>query len=336
MTKKYRRRMIVLGLVFLTVLPASFFLGRYSVSAGSLLRILSAPFHPAGLEGVTTEFSVIFRIRLPRVAAAALVGAALSTAGAAYQGMFRNPMVSPDILGASSGAGFGAALGIFLSFGYLGVTVSAFLFGLGAVLLAYSVSRFSRLEGTLSLVLAGVMISSLFTACTSFIKLIADAQDQLPAITYWLMGSLASAKLEDLPFVAAPVVIGLVPLFLLRWRVNVLTTEDDEAQSLGINTGRLRLTVIVCATMMTAASVAVSGMIAWVGLVIPHFCRLMFGFDYRRLIPASILMGAAFLVVVDNVARVAATSEIPLGILTSFIGAPVFVYLILTGGEARA
>jgi iron complex transport system permease protein len=245
-------------------------------------------------------------------------------------------MVSPDILGASSGAGFGAALGIWLSFGYLGVTLSAFLFGLGAVLLSYSVSSFSRLEGTLSLVLAGVMISSLFTACTSFIKLIADAQEQLPAITYWLMGSLASAKLEDLPFLAAPVVIGLVPLFLLRWRVNVLTTEDDEAQSLGINTGRLRLIVIVCATMMTAASVAVSGMIAWVGLVIPHFCRLMFGFDYRRLIPASVLMGAAFLVVVDNVARVATTSEIPLGILTSFIGAPVFVYLILTGGEARA
>jgi iron complex transport system permease protein len=336
MMKKYRRRMIVLGFVFLTVVPASFFIGRYSVSAGSLLRILSAPFHSAGLEGVTTEFSVIFRIRLPRVAAAALVGAGLSTAGAAYQGMFRNPMVSPDILGASSGAGIGAALGILLSFGYFGVTVSAFVFGLGAVLLSYSISRFSRLEGTLSLVLAGVMISSLFTACTSFVKLVADAQDQLPAITYWLMGSLASAKLEDLPFLAAPVVIGLVPLFLLRWRVNVLTTEDDEAQSLGINTGRLRLTVIVCATMMTAASVAVSGMIAWVGLVIPHFCRLMFGFDYRRLIPASVLMGAAFLVVVDNVARVATTSEIPLGILTSFIGAPVFVYLILTGGEARA
>jgi iron complex transport system permease protein len=318
------------------VLPASFFLGRYSVDAGSLLRILSAPFHPSGLEGVTTEFSVIFHIRLPRVVAAALVGAGLSVSGAAYQGIFRNPMVSPDILGASTGAGLGAALGILLSFSYFGITLSAFLSGLAAVLLSYSVSRFSRLEGTLSLVLAGVMISSLFTACTSFIKLIADTDNQLPAITYWLMGSLTSVKLDDLPFVAAPVVAGLIPLFLLRWRVNILTTEDDEAKSLGINTGRLRLTVVVCATLITAASVAVSGMIGWVGLVIPHFCRLIFGFDYRRLIPASALMGAAFLTLVDNVARTAVTSEIPLGILTSFIGAPVFVYLILTGGEARA
>ncbi|MDR1573167.1 MAG: iron ABC transporter permease [Clostridiales Family XIII bacterium] len=330
------RRYLALSLVFAAVFVASFFLGRYAVSAESLLRILTAPFNAAGLEGVTTEFAVIFRIRLPRVIAAALIGAALATAGAAYQGMFRNPMVSPDILGASTGAGFGAALGILLSFGYFGITASAFLFGLGAVSLSYAVSRVSRLDETLSLVLAGVMISSLFSACTSFVKLVADTEDQLPAITYWLMGSLASVKLEDLPFAAIPIALGYVPLFLLRWRINILTAEEDEARSLGLDVGRMRFIVIVCATLMTAASVAISGMIGWVGLVIPHFCRLIFGYDYHRLIPVSALMGASFLTVVDNVARIAATSEIPLGILTSFVGAPLFVYLILTGGVARA
>lgn len=340
---KYSRRFAILAGAFVVVFFGSFLLGRYSVAPGDLLRILWARLvHWLSFRSVTLpqtwtdmEESVVLNIRMPRVVTAALVGAALSTAGAAYQGMFRNPMVSPDLLGASTGAGFGAALAILLSLGYFGITITAFVFGMAAVLLAYAFSRFSRLNATLGMVLAGVMISSLFSSCTSFVKLVADTQEQLPAITYWLMGSLSSVKKADAVFAAVPIIVGLVPLVLLRWRINLLTISEAEARSLGINTRRLRLVVILCATLITSASVAVSGMIGWVGLVIPHFCRMMFGYDYRRIIPASILMGSTFLMLVDDVARIVAASEIPLGILTSFVGAPVFIYLILEGGADR-
>lgn len=339
----YGRRFLFLGLGFILVFLGSFLLGRYAVSMSTTLRILSSrlleklSFGVLDMAGSWTELeeAVVLNIRLPRILCAALVGAALSAAGASYQGMFRNPMVSPDLMGASTGAGFGASLAILLGMSYFGIMVTAFCFGLGAVLLAWLVSRFSRLNATLALVLAGVMISSLFSACTSFVKLVADTQEQLPAITYWLMGSLSSVKGKDTAFAAIPILLGLIPLLLLRWRMNLLTVSEAEARSMGLNTGRLRLAVILCATLVTAASVAVSGMIGWVGLVIPHFCRMLFGYDYRRLVPASILMGGAFLMLVDDIARVITTSELPLGILTSFIGAPVFLYLIVQGGAER-
>ncbi len=344
-SRRYRRRFWILGLAFAAVFFASFLLGRYAVAPGTLFRVLShaclAPVRKLfGLKAAAqtwtgTEQAVIMNIRLPRVALAAVVGAALSAAGASYQGMFRNPMVSPDILGASNGAGFGAALGILLSFGYFGITVSAFLFGIGAVALAWLVSRVSRMNATLSMVLAGIVVGSLFSAGTSFVKLVADTNDQLPAITYWLMGSLASTKKRDLLFALIPVILGTAPLILLRWKINFLTLGEEEAKSLGINTTRLRLVIVICATLITAASVAVSGLIGWIGLVIPHFARMLFGHDYKRLLPASMLLGAAFLVVVDNIARLAAASEIPLGILTSFVGAPVFVWLMVRGGADR-
>jgi len=343
METKYRRRFWALGVAFCAVFFGSFVIGRYGVPLGTVVRIFAArlvelvSFGALQPQGTWTgaEASVVLNIRLPRVLCAALVGAALSAAGAAYQGMFRNPMVSPDLLGASTGAGFGAALAILLSLGYFGITLAAFAFGIAAVLLACLVSRFSRLSSTLSMVLAGVMISSLFSSCTSFVKLVADTEQQLPAITYWLMGSLSSAKTADVLFAAVPIVAGLVPLLLLRWRINLLTISEAEARSLGINTRRLRTVVILCATLITAASVSVSGMIGWVGLVIPHFCRMMFGYDYRRIMPAGVLMGSTFLMVVDDIARIVSTSEIPLGILTSFVGAPVFIYLILEGGADR-
>lgn len=339
----FRVKFTLLAAAFIVVFLSSFMLGRYSVGFPDLIKILTDRIlqlfglilgQPLGLEQTWSDASeaVTINVRLPRVIAAAVIGAALSTAGASYQGMFRNPMVSPDILGASTGAGFGAALAILLGFNYIGITVSSFAFGLGAVFLAYSISRASRLNTTLSMVLAGIMVSSLFTAGTSFIKLIADTENQLPAITYWLMGSLTSIKGGDTLFVSVLVIAGLIPLFLLKWRINLLTVSEDEAKSLGINTSRLRFIVIVCATLMTAAAVSVSGMIGWVGLVIPHFCRLIFGYDYRRLIPSSILLGGAFMIVVDDLARTVTTSEIPLGVLTAFVGAPVFVWLILRGG----
>ncbi len=334
-TKKFKIKFTRLVVIFIVVFFGSFMLGRYPVSPPELMKIILSGIIDIPQSWPDAAENVIFQIRLPRVLAAAIIGAALSIAGVSYQGMFQNPMVSPDILGASSGAGFGAALAILLGAGYMGISVAAFLFGLAAVMLAYGISRVSRINATLAMILAGMMIGSLFTSCTSFVKLVADTEQTLPAITYWLMGSLVSIKPQDVAFAIVPIIAGSVPLFLLKWRMNLLTVGEEEAQAMGINTRALRLVVIVCATLLTASSVAISGMIGWVGLVIPHFCRMIFGYDYRKIIPASALFGATFLMVVDNIARLATTAEIPLGILTSFVGAPIFVYLILKGGTSR-
>lgn len=334
-TKKFKIKFTILVVIFIVVFFGSFMLGRYPVSPPELMKIILSRIIDIPQSWPDAAENVIFQIRLPRVLAAAIIGAALSIAGVSYQGMFQNPMVSPDILGASSGAGFGAALAILLGAGYMGISVAAFLFGLAAVMLAYGISRVSRINATLAMILAGMMIGSLFTSCTSFVKLVADTEQTLPAITYWLMGSLVSIKPQDVAFAIVPIIAGSVPLFLLKWRMNLLTVGEEEAQAMGINTRALRLVVIVCATLLTASSVAISGMIGWVGLVIPHFCRMIFGYDYRKIIPASALFGATFLMVVDNIARLATTAEIPLGILTSFVGAPIFVYLILKGGTSR-
>lgn len=333
--KRYARRFAVLGAVFLAVLLGSLLLGRYALSPGQLLHMLWTKVTGGAADWPLSDDKVVFAVRLPRVAAAALVGAALAVSGAAYQGMFRNPMVSPDILGASTGAGFGAAVAILLGAGYFGISAAAFCCGLLAVAAAWLVSRLSRTNQTVALILAGMMISSLFSAGTSFVKLVADTQQQLPAITYWLMGSLSSIKDKDVLFLSIPVALGMIPLLVLRWRMNLLTLGEEEAQSMGVNTRRLRGAVIVCATLLNSASVAVSGMIGWVGLVIPHFCRMLFGYDYRRLIPAGALFGAAFLLAVDDIARLVTTGELPLGILTAFVGAPLFLYLIATGGGRR-
>lgn len=333
--KRYARRFAVLGAVFLAVLLGSLLVGRYALSPGQLVHMLWTWISGGAADWPISDDKVVFAVRLPRVAAAALVGAALAVSGAAYQGMFRNPMVSPDILGASTGAGFGAAVAILLGAGYFGISAAAFCCGLLAVAAAWLVSRLSKADQAVALILAGMMISSLFSAGTSFVKLVADTQQQLPAITYWLMGSLSSIKDKDVVFLAIPVALGMIPLFFLRWRMNLLTVGEEEAQSMGVNTRRLRGAVIVCATLLTSASVAVSGMIGWVGLVIPHFCRMLFGYDYRRLIPAGALFGAAFLLAVDDIARLVTTGELPLGILTAFVGAPLFLYLIATGGGRR-
>ena len=328
----YPRRFAVLGAVFAAALFGSVLLGRFSVTPKELFRLLLSRLtetEPGWRDGAE---NVVFQIRLPRVAAAALIGAALAAAGVSYQGMFRNPMVSPDILGASTGAGFGAALAILLGAGYFGISASAFVFGLLAVAAAYAVSCMSRTNQTIALILAGMMVSSLFSAGTSYLKLVADTQQQLPAITYWLMGSLSSIKPRDVLFLVIPVTLGLVPLLILSWRMNLLTLGEEEARSMGVNTRLLRFTVILCATLLTATD---AGMIGWVGLVIPHFCRMLFGYDYRRLIPAAALFGASFLIIVDDIARLATAGEIPLGILTAFVGAPIFLYLILTGGARR-
>ena len=333
-TKGTGGKMLLLAGCFVLVFFGSFMLGRYPVTPLELIRILVNKITPAF--SVTWEAAaetVVWQIRLPRVAAAGLIGAALSLSGLSYQGMFSNPMVSPDLLGASSGAGFGASLGILLGLHYMGISALAFCFGLAAVALAYAIGKCSRSNRLMAILLAGMVVSALFSSAISFLKLVADTQQALPAITYWLMGSLSSTRMADVKFLLLPMLLGSVPLFALRWRMNLLTLPEDEARSMGINTRRMQFLVIFCATLLTAASVAVCGMIGWVGLVIPHFARMLFGSDFRRLIPASSLMGAGFLIVVDDVARIAATAEIPLGILTSFIGGPVFLIMMLSRRE---
>ncbi|MCG8401181.1 MAG: iron ABC transporter permease [Firmicutes bacterium] len=285
--------------------------------------------HESGLS--TTTASVISEIRIPRVTVALIVGGALAMAGAAYQGVFRNPMVSPDILGASAGAGFGASVGILLSMHTLGVQLLSFFFGLVAVGMSYSIGRAvgSRANITLVLVLAGIVISALFSAFISITKYLADPYSKLPEITFWLMGSLAAATPHDLIFVLPPVAISAVVLLLLRWRLNVLVFGDEEASALGMDTQKYRLVIIVCSTLLTASVVSISGLIGWVGLVIPHFSRLIIGPNYRYLLPASFLVGGLYLLLVDNLARNLLRVEIPLGILTAVIGAPVFIFLLL-------
>jgi iron complex transport system permease protein len=283
--------------------------------------------------GAVSSGEIVFmRVRLPRVAAAILVGAALSGAGATYQTLFRNPLVSPDILGVSTGAGLGAVLGILMSMSVLGIETLAFAGGVATVLLVYLIS--SSLRGhdrTLVLVLSGVVIGALAGACISLVKILSDPYDQLPAITFWLLGSLAGVKLADIAVTAPLVLIGVVPLIMERWKIGVLSLGDDEARSLGVDVGRLRAVVIGGATLMTAAVVAISGVIGWIGLMMPHIARMMVGPNFNRLLPASMLLGAAFLLMVDTLARSLARVETPIGILTAVLGAPFFLWLLARG-----
>ena len=329
--KKYQTRFWILAILLFLSIFASLMLGRYRLSPGEIVSLVMNRLR--GTESTGAAVNVLFEIRLPRVIVAALVGAALTVSGTTYQGMFRNPMASPDVLGASTGAGFGAALAILLGFNSFGIGLSAFCFSLVAVAAAWLIASRGRGDPVLSLVLSGMIVSALFSAGTSYTKLVADTQNQLPAITYWLMGSLSSVKKSDVLHILLPFLVGLLPLSLLRWRMNLLTVSEDEARSMGVNTRRLRFIAMLCATLLTASAVSVAGMIGWVGLALPHFCRMLFGYDYRRLIPAGAMMGATFLLITDDIARLASTGEIPLGILTAAIGAPVFLILLLTRGD---
>ena len=317
------------ALVAVTVL--AFATGRYPVAFADLLRVLWSWLGgaPHGLD--PTIDTVVLQIRGPRVIAALLVGAALAAAGAAYQNLFRNPLVSPDILGVSAGAAVGAVLGIFLSLGMMLTQSLAFAAGLATVGLVYLVARSVRgHDPLLVLVLAGVVLGSLLGACVALMKYLADPYNQLPAITFWLLGSLAAVTPQDLKFAAPLMLAGLLPLWLLRWRINVLSLDDEEAKAIGVAAGRIRLAVIVAATLMTSAAVAVAGIIGWIGLVIPHFARMLTGPDFSKLMPVSMLLGAGFLVAVDTLARTAADIELPLGVLTAFIGTPLFLWLLVT------
>ena len=271
----------------------------------------------------------MLQIRGPRVLAAVLVGAALAIAGAAFQGLFRNPLVSPDLLGASSGAALGAVLGIYFALGVFAIEACAFAGGLIAVAAVYLIGSAIRArDPILLLVLTGVVIGSLLGAGVGLVKYIADPYNQLPAMTFWLLGSLAATTASDLVPLVGPVALGSLVLVALRWRMNVLSLPDEEARALGVSTGPLRIAIITAATLVTSASVAAAGIIGWVGLVVPHIARTLVGPDFARLLPAAALLGGGFLLAIDTVARTATATEIPLGILTALVGTPFFIWLL--------
>jgi iron complex transport system permease protein len=267
-------------------------------------------------------------VRLPRVAAGLLVGAGLSISGASFQGVFRNPLVSPHILGVAAGAGFGAAMAILLFDHIILIQLLAFVGGLLAVGLTYLISRYQKMTPILMLVLSGIVVGALFSALTSFVKYIADPMNRMPAIVFWLLGSLNHVSNEDLVIVAPVFVICMALLLSVRWRINLLAMGDEDARALGVNTERLKALIIICATTLTAASVCISGIIGWIGIVIPHIGRMLVGPDHKQLLPTSMLIGAAYLTAVDLLARSLLVTEIPIGILTAIIGAPIFVYLL--------
>lgn len=276
--------------------------------------------------------TVFWNVRFPRVMAAGIVGAALAAAGATFQGLFRNPLVSPDLLGVSVGASLGAVIGIFLSLPVLLIQLAAFAGALLAVSVVYVVgAAIRRRDPVLTLVLVGIAIQALIGAGISLIKILADPYDQLPAITYWLLGSMTAITRFDVFSILPAVLIGLTPMVLLRWRVNVMTLGEEEAQTLGVDTLRMRFVLVAGATLVTAATVSVTGIIGWIGLIIPHVARMLVGPDFRKLLPASMVIGAAYLLVVDMLARSIAAIEVPLGILTAAVGAPFFLWLLISG-----
>ena len=325
----------VISIILLIFLPlilffTSFLLGRYPISPIDVINTILCPIFPQ-LEVSPTITTIVFEIRLPRILAAIVVGAALAMAGAAFQSIFKNPIASPDLLGVSNGAGFGAALAILISGAGVVTQMFAFAFGIISVSVTYLISRAYKAGGILILVLSGVAISAFFSALISTIKFIADPDDKLPEIVYWLMGSLASITIDQLIMIIIPIIVGTIILLTLRWHMNLLAMGDEEAQSLGLNPTRLRLLIIAGCTLLTSAAVSVSGIIGWMGLIIPHMARMIVGPDNKILIPASLSFGASFLLLIDNISRAIILIEIPIGILTAIIGVPIFLYLLKRG-----
>ncbi|MDR1651384.1 MAG: iron ABC transporter permease [Synergistaceae bacterium] len=309
-------------------------IGRYSMSVTESFTVLWS-----GITGKTyavspQAWSVVFNIRLPRILLAILCGSGLAVSGAAFQALFTNPLATPDTLGVASGASFGAAFGLLLGLPSIFVQISSLAFGLAAVSLSYSVSRVRGKSSIIMVVLSGLVVSSMFNAFVSLVKYVADPENQLPAITYWLMGSLASVSYRGLAIGAPLIIAGVALIFTLRWKLNILSLNEDEAKSMGVNVKVMRAGVITAATLVTGSTVAMCGQVGWVGLLIPHICRMIFGGNNRYLVPASISLGAVFMLVIDTVARAATSAEVPVSILTATIGAPFFVILLRrTGGS---
>ena len=326
---KFRALFILLLFGLIAVAVVSIGLGRYAISPIHVAKILATYVMPITKDWTDQAASVIYTLRLPRALAAMLIGAALSLSGAAYQSVFKNPLVAPDMLGVSSGACVGASLCILLGLSQTGIQSGAFLGGLLAVLLAVSIPRIIGKNSIVMLVLSGIIVSGLMGSLLGIIKYLADSDTQLPAITYWQLGSLVSVTWANLISSGIPILFCIFFMMLIRWRMNILTLSEEENHMLGKHNGFLRYAVILSATILTACSVCVSGTIGWVGLVIPHFSRMMVGPDNRKLLPIAVVLGALFLLCIDTLSRIALEAEIPLSILTGLVGAPFYFYLLV-------
>lgn len=324
------KMVLAIGLIVLPIVLAvvALCLGRYMVAPGNALSILLNQVLPIEPHWEAVEETVVLNIRLPRVLMALLIGGGLAVSGAAFQGLFGNPLVSPHILGVSSGAGFGAALTILIFRHMTFVPAGALVFGIAAMMVALWISRRGGRSSLFMLILGGVITAAMFEALLSLLKYVADPNDTLPTIVYWLMGSLTSSSYDMLAWGAPLIAIGSSVLWALRWRLNIMSLSEVEARSLGTDVQKMRWVVIVAATLVTATTVSLAGIIGWVGLVIPHVARMLVGSNHSALIPASISIGAIYLLVIDTVARTATSAEIPLSILTAIIGAPFFAYLL--------
>ena len=330
--RKYRLLMLAMLLIMIGIIFLSFWVGYYPLTPLQVIAAFLSRFGYTG-ELLPQAVTIFWSIRLPRILSAMFIGACLAVAGSTYQGMFRNPLVSPDILGVSSGASLGAAFAILNGASNWMVQIAAFIGGIAAVAASYLISRKSAHSHTLSLVLTGSMIMALCNAGVTMIKYVADPNDVLQQITFWLMGSLTKTDMDGFMWSVVPMLIGLLMIYILRWRINLLTLDEEEARSLGINIRRYRLIFIMASTLLSAASVCLGGLIGWVGLMIPHMARALVGVDYGRLIPASAMLGAGYLVLMDDLARSILSMELPLGVVTSIMGAPFFVYLIIKRKE---
>jgi iron complex transport system permease protein len=308
-------------------------IGRYSLGISETVEALLSPLTGREIQPITE--SVIFGIRLPRIILAIFVGSGLSVAGASFQALFSNPLATPDTLGVATGASFGAAAALLMHAGMFTVQISAMGFGFMALLVTTAISGRKDGNSVVMVVLAGIVVSALFQAFLSLVQYLANPEDTLPTITYWLLGSMAKANFKSLirglPFIVA----GITLLFLLRWRLNVLSLQEDEAKSLGINVKNTRLAVMLASTMVTAAGISLCGQVGWIGLLVPHMSRMLYGGDNRRVIPACVGLGGSMMVIIDTAARSATAAEIPVSVLTAIVGAPFFILLLRKTGGAR-
>ena len=335
MEQKRKQGMMSL-LIFLLPFAAAVIcigIGRYNISPAESLGILLSPL--TGREVDPQGWSVIYHVRLPRILLALAVGMGLSVSGASFQSLFSNPLATPDTLGVATGASFGAVLALLFTRNILVVQLAAMLMGLAALAGTCLISRLNGKSSILMVVLGGMVVSSLFQALVSLAKYVADPEEDLPAITYWLMGSMSRATYQGLAVGIPLILLGVAVLFLLRWRLNILSLQEDETKALGIDVKKLRLIVMAAAPLVPAACVSLCGQVGWVGLLIPHAARMLYGSDNRKIIPVSIGLGSAFMVAIDTASRAATAAEIPVSILTAIIGAPFFIILLRKTGGAR-
>jgi len=329
--RKYYLLLLIILIAGVLIGFSGLFLGRFLVPPKEVLNTIADSLN-SYIFGIGTKPEGIYRvvvmnIRLPRILLNIIVGASLAVAGTAYQGIFCNQLVSPDVLGVSAGAGFGASLGIILTSSVGTVTTSlALAFGLLSVFLTFTISKLGKTSSPLTLVLSGMIVSSVFNALISLMKFIADVEDQLPVITFWLLGSFSNTTYADVISIIVPVTVGILVIMAMRWKLNILSLGDEEAHTLGVDAKRVRTIIIVAATVITAACVTVTGIITWVGLVLPNICRILIGSDHRYLLPLSCVSGSIFMIIVDLIARTLTAAEIPIGVLTALVGAPFFAF----------